>query len=212
MQLKVINHNIALGLSNSKPAKVRECLSWALQHDEHPAVRVEAIRAVSKLGLIQEDAIKNSVLTLLTTDTSEKVRKESEKSLSQFSVVSKGMVADSRELIVTVDGKAVNPFPHLLDEETKEQAQIFLRNSLVNDQEVVSVIDQVRSLSTKEAVFHQVEEKSAKTNQVRVQGLDLDYDASFRPRLQEIHQLKSKKKYMNEIVYNQDGIPEFKTQ
>jgi hypothetical protein len=207
MQSKVIDFNIAIGLSKSKPAKVRETLNWALQHDTHPAVRAEAIRAVSNLGLIQEEQLKNGVMTLLTADSCEKVRREAEKALSKCSVIYKTVSDDSREVQITVDGNPVNPYPHILSEKTKEEAQIFLRNSLVNDQEATNVIDQVRSLSTKEAIFKQVEEMSVNTDQVQVHGLDLDFDATFRPSVKEIHKFATKKKYLEDIEYDRDGIP-----
>jgi hypothetical protein len=189
-------------------AKIRESFGWALQHDTHPAVRAEAIRAVYNLGLLESDSlIRDAVLTLMTTDTSSKVREAAEYVLVKAGIMLRGMTEESTDLRKTVDGTPIQPYPHLFADKSKEEAQIYLRHSLVGDQEAIKVIEQVRSLSTKEAVFHQVEEMSAHTEKVHIHGLDLEFDSPFRPKLKEIHKPKKKKLYERSITTDSDGLP-----
>jgi hypothetical protein len=210
-QSRVEFANAALGNCRINSAKIRESFGWALQHDTHPAVRAEAIRAVYNLGLLESDAlIKDAVLTLMTTDSSNKVREEAEFVLVKAGIMHKGMGEESTDVRKTVDGTLVQPYPHLFADKTKEEAQIYLRHSLVGDQEAIKVIDQVRSLSTKEAVFHQVEEMSVQTEKVQVHGLDLEFDSPFRPQLKEIHKPKGKKRYERSITTNSEGLPTLK--
>lgn len=185
---------------------MREALNWALQHDSHPTVRTEAIRAVYNLGLIQEEQlIKDGVLTLLTTDKSDRVRKEAEKTLVIAGII---FPTDTgNDTITTVDGTLPSPYPHILGDKSEQEVAIFLRQTLVGEKESSSVIDQVRSLSTKEAVLKHVDEVKWRSNQVVVDGLDLQYDGPFTPLVEELHKPSTARKHVKSVEKNKLGLP-----
>ncbi|KAJ3324913.1 HEAT repeat-containing protein 4 [Boothiomyces sp. JEL0866] len=208
----------ALGLSKFKGAKIRQSLNWALQHDDHPAVRAEAIRAVFNLGMIQDDpSIKDGVLTLLATDKAEKVQKEAERVLVLSNVIFpsiKGDDKDKTEGRVKVDGTPVSPYPHILGDKSAEEVAIYLSTSLIGDHEINSVINKVRLMSTKEAMMSKVDEIGGKFKHVKVQGLDLKYDSKHRPLLSEVRTTRAsirKRMETKGVSPNSIGIPEIKS-
>ncbi|KAJ3269059.1 HEAT repeat-containing protein 4 [Terramyces sp. JEL0728] len=208
----------ALGLSKFKGAKIRQSLNWALQHDDHPAVRAEAIRAAYNLGIIQEDSsIKDGVLTLLATDKAEKVQKEAERVLALSNVIFPSIKGDDKEKPegrVKVDGTLVSPYPHILGDKSAEEVAIYLSTSLIGDHEINSVINKVRLMSTKEAMMSKVDEIGGKFKHVKVQGLDLKYDSDHKPMLAgAVATRTSLRKRMEAkgVAPNTNGVPEIKS-
>ena len=109
---------------------------------------------------------------MLSSDPSERIQKEAERILIQAGVLFPNMSSNTgdvgmaeqergslkHEQRVTVDGQIVSPYPHLLLNRSQEEVEIYLRESLIGNDEVKSVIDQVEKLSSKAAVMAQVNE------------------------------------------------------
>ncbi|KAJ2998327.1 HEAT repeat-containing protein 4 [Globomyces sp. JEL0801] len=185
----------ALGLSTCTDGKTRECLNWALQHDTHPAVRAEAVRAVYNLGLINEDqSIKNGVMTLMTTDSSDKVKKEAERVLVLAGVIFPNInnSEDNSEMRIKVDGTQVKPYPHILGDKTTEEVEIYLRQSLITEKEQQEVINQVRNLTTQDQMLDEVTKLEAEGEKSIVEGLDLDQNSIFIVKMEAEKQIQKR--------------------
>ncbi len=195
-----------MGACKCKSSKIREALNWALQHESTSTVRIQAIHSALQLGLIQEDQlIKHGVLTLLTSDGSEKVRKEAEKALVIAGIIFPSIGTDEgkNDTRMTVDGQSIGPYPHLLGDKMPQEIEIYLRNSLIGEKEIVEVIDQVHKLSTKDAVMSHVEDMNS--SDIGVNRLDLQYDASFLP---STYYRKQKKEKSKNLRLDRNGIPQ----
>ena len=105
-----------------------------MMHDENPSVRAEAISAFEKLGYVNDDSsVRDWLLTLLQTDTSELVVKEAEKVLVQYGVIlpstntTDGNISDIHiSLANRIPAHLLLPFPNILSGKTKEEVEIFL--------------------------------------------------------------------------------------
>lgn len=78
------------------------------------------------------------------------------------------------------------PYPHILAGKSEAEVEMFLRDELVGEKELGSVINQLRDLGKKESIMAKVE-GVLKTEVALEAGFDLKYDNKFSPKLKEIH-------------------------
>ena len=115
-------------------------------------------------------------MTLLAIDKSEVVRQQAEKVL-----VLDGIIYPGSDRKTKIDGSIICPYPHILANKSDKEIDVYLRKSLVEEEELSAVIDQVHELSTKVKILNQVLEWEKSKKELVVEGLDLNYDADFQP-------------------------------
>jgi hypothetical protein len=163
-----------------------------MMHDEVPAVRAEAIVAFKNLGFIEShSAGKEWLITLLQTDTSDAVKKEAEKVLVESGVIlpstNEEFGGDLSSLLARIPANLSLPFPNILGGKSKEEVEIFLRDSLIEDKEQSDVINQVRLLAKKEKVLQQVEHEERHSGILPKLEFDVNFDQDHIPNLKAIH-------------------------
>lgn len=170
-------------------------MHWCVLHDKVPAVRAEAIIAFKNLGFIESfAAVKEWLITILQTDTSEAVKKQAEKALVESGVMlpatnfSEELGGDMMSsLLARIPANQSLPFPNILGGRSKEEVEIFLRDSLIEDKEQSDVINQVRFLAKKEKVLEQVQHEERHSGILPKLQLDLTFDKDHIPNLKAIH-------------------------
>ena len=189
-----------LGLSNLKAPKLRAALIWHLVNDPSPIVRTETIHAFTNLGYFPEDpTIRDWFITLLQRDESDIVKAETERLLVEAGVILPSNSHDE-SLGSSISGypkKGIDlaripaslslPYPHILSGKTQDEIEIFLRESLIEDKEAQDVIDQVRSMATKDKVLEQVNFQDRHSGKLPKLQVDLNLGRTFRPNLKAIH-------------------------
>ena len=175
-----------------------------MMHDENPVVRAEAVLAFRNLGYVESDSVvRDWLITLMQTDTSDAVKKEAEKVLVEVGILlpatnaSEDMVGDFiNSLTSRLPANLALPYPNILQGKTKEEVEIFLRDSLIEDKEQSDVINQVRLLAKKEKVLQQVQHEERHSGILPKLQLDLNLDQDHIPDLKAIHiQRKPPKAY-----------------
>jgi hypothetical protein len=204
MLSKVGDINAALGLSHDTSTKIKEALSWTMQYDPHPGVRMEAIRAIEKLGLAPN--FREKLMTILLIDKSDKVRLAAENVLCMIGVLYPGFEDNGTDKRKTTDGETVKPYYSIVKDEPEESIDSFLRHSLVGDKEMAEVLEKVQYLSTKDQVMKQIE-GSFGYKDTDSNGLQLQYDEPFHPSTK----IQKSKHYLvfKNINRDKNGLPVF---
>jgi hypothetical protein len=191
----------AIGLSGNKSAIVRENIYWSLLHDEHAGVRAEAIQAVYILGLLKSDPfIRDGVLTLVGVDKSDVVRNHAETVLFEEGIIQPILDESTDATPKKADGSTIIPFPHILTDKSKMETDIFLRKALIEEKELSSVIEQVQELSTKDGIQNFLVDADKKTREIVIEGIDLDYNSSYKPDTAKFHKNRTKETSSKSIL------------
>ncbi len=191
---------------------MRTSLSWTLIHDPSPSVRIESIYAFKNLGYLENDTgVRDWLLTMIQQDESDTVRRVLEFVLVEMGVLLPAAVDlsnDSREsshseaataafaaaILTRIPAHLSLPYPHLLTGRSKDEVDIYLRDSLIEDKEALEVIQKVKHLAAKDKVIEQVLYLDRNSGVLPKVQVDLDMNKTFNPDLKGIHDAHKKKK------------------
>ena len=111
--------------------KNKEAIKWTITYDNSEVCRAEAIQAAINLGIVLEEC-KDTIFTALIVDPSPLVKSLADKALLKEGLLSSTMV-DGQLLKREAMQK---PCPHLFEGRAQAETEIYLRKSLVGEQEL----------------------------------------------------------------------------
>ncbi|EGF82719.1 hypothetical protein BATDEDRAFT_34391 [Batrachochytrium dendrobatidis JAM81] len=182
----------------SRDQTIKEGLFTLFETDRSDKVKQEAKRVLVASGLIFS--------SMLETERESDSRKEkysgNEKESGMLGMALGGHASvgvssaissnDSNNLNTTTTHLAV-PYPHILNDASPDEIDIFLRDSLVGEKELSIAIGQVKKTVTRESIIAEVQYVIQNSQDTIMVGLDLPLNDEFTPQVKQIHQLKKQK-------------------
>ncbi len=133
-----------MGATKCTQFKVRHVLNAAVLYDNCPLCRVEAVRALKRLQMLEKEDTKEVLITALSIERCASIVAEIERILIEAGILHNTQDKETKRI----------PYPHILM--NGQDQSLITRDFLVGEQQIAAVEEKLHSLGEKDRVVFDI--------------------------------------------------------